>query len=171
MEKIARGLFLFWCITTASFARDYYLAVQPGIRLGWQVGSGVTISAQISFQILSPSASFIDIAIGGRQLFYRKKKVPYNSHTYLNVAFGKYYQTNPRAFTQGGLGIIFYREKGHRRIRPRGTVSGGYISLFRQSVPVLVAGSADLTAIRLQKMLLDTGTRLSLWIPARTIPY
>lgn len=171
MPKFIVSFLLFWGLSTHSFASEYFLAIQPGIRLGWQVGSGMTISAQISFQMLSRSASFIDITIGGRQLFYREKRLPYDSHVYLDVEFGKYYQTNPPAFTQGGPGIIFYRDHGSRRIRPRGTISGGYVSLYRQSIPVLVSGAIDLTVIRSKKFLLDAGTRFNLWIPARSIPY
>ncbi len=170
MQKIALAFLLIWCLSSRTLANDYYWAIQPGIRLGWQAGSGMTISAQISFEILSQSASFIDFTFGSKQSLYRKTKHPYDSHLYLDLELGKYYETNPLAFTKGGLGIIFYHNESNRRIRPRGTISSGYISLFRNSVPILIAASIDLTAIRLKKILWDAGTRLTLWLPARSIP-
>jgi len=151
-----RKLLILTILLFIYFESSFGQYISPGIRLGYDFSSHITLGFKVSF----------GVGLGGvvTNFTYGKKlalnqKANYTTHNYIDIQFGSFSEPmgdrKIQLFYGGGIGIIYYDKNGKRYYHPRVTTIAGYL-LFT---------TLDLNLINWNKVKPDLSLQLVLPIP------
>lgn len=100
--------------------------LSPGVRIGWEIGEGFTMSSKISLGIHFDSwpSSYCNVTFGFKKPFFRKNGQPYH---FVEFQAGYMPFRGHDLFMGGGTGFMFYQENQKTCIRPMATVDFGFL--------------------------------------------
>jgi hypothetical protein len=134
--------------------------ISPGLRIGYEFGNGFSVGAKISFGIFT-DPGYYNITFGFRGVSHKKPVPSVDEYDFIQFQAG-YPKRDSRdtAFLGGaGAGIVFFKDKGVRRIKPIVNLSYGLILFL----------DADIIAVSASEIKLDVGTLAVLPIPLKKV--
>jgi hypothetical protein len=134
--------------------------ISPGLRIGYEFGNGFSVGAKISLGIFT-DPEYYNITFGVRGVSHKKPSSSVDEYNFIQFQAGYPKRDSwDMAFLGGmGAGVVFFTDKGGKRIKP----------IFNFSYGLLLFLDVDIIPLGASQFKVDAGTLGVLPIPLRKI--